>query len=189
MAKFKFILAVLINLSCLWMVLALPVSAQSPGILVVDLERAYDSSKFAQAMRDAFSLQNQLLNEENSNILNALKREELQLTEDRATLSPELFAVAAEAFDVKVQGIRKSRLQKLRLVEDQFNRLKINFFQKINPFFDEVMLEFDAAAILEKKSIVRSIDALDITDLLVQRVDQAFLANEANAKISAKEND
>lgn len=51
------------------------------------------------------------------------------------------------------------------------------------------MLEFNAAAILEKKSIVRSIDALDITDLLVQRVDQAFLASEANAKISAKEND
>ena len=171
------------------MVLALPVSAQSSGILVVDLERAYDRSKFAQAMRDAFNLQNQSLNKENFTILNTLKEEELQLTEDRATLSPELFAIAAQAFDVKVQEIRKSRLQKLRLVEDQFNRLKIDFFQKINPFFDEVMIDFNAAAILEKKSIVRSIDALDITDLLVQRVDQAFLPNDASAKISAKENE
>ena len=189
MAKLKLIPAVSISLICLWMVLALPLSAQSSGILVVDLGRAYDSSKFAQAMRDAFNQKNQSLNEENTNILNALKKEELQLTEDRATLSPELFAIAAEAFDVKVQGIRKARLQKLRLVEDQFNRLRINFFQRINPFFDEVMLEFNAAAILEKKSIVRSIDALDITDLLVQRVDQAFLANEANAEILTKENE
>ena len=189
MVNLKFIHSVSIGLSCLWIALALPVSAQSSGILVVDLERAYDSSKFAQAMRDAFNLQNQSLNEENNIILNALKEEELQLTQDRAILSPELFAAAADAFDYKVQGIRTARLQKLRLAEDQFKRLKINFFQRINPFFDEVMREYNAAANLEKKSIVRSVDAIDITDLLVQRVDQAFLANKAKTETPAKENE
>jgi len=42
---------------------------------------------------------NQDVAAENTLILNALKDEELQLTEDRATLSAEEFAAAAAAFD------------------------------------------------------------------------------------------
>jgi hypothetical protein len=40
------------------------------------------------------------------------------------------------------------------------------------------MLEFNATAILEKNSVVRSNDAIDITNLLVERVDQAFLVDQ-----------
>ena len=43
------------------------------------------------------------------------------------------------------------------------------------------MLEFEATAILEKNSVVRSDQAIDITDLLVDRVDQAFSANGDSA--------
>ena len=46
-------------------------------------------------------------------------------------------------------------------------------------FFDVIMREFDATAILEKSSVVRSNQNIDITDLLIERVDQAFLANQS----------
>ena len=171
---------ILLFLSCIWLALPLPVLAQTSGILVVDLDRAYEISKFGRSMRDAFNLDNPVVTDENVTILNALKEEELQLTEDRTTLSPEDFAIAAANFDTKVQEIRRLRLQKIRQVDERFKRLKLFFFQRIDPFFDVVMREFNATAILEKGSVVRSIEAIDITDLLVERVDQAFLASSEN---------
>ena len=171
---------ILLFLSCIWLALPLPVLAQASGILVVDLDRAYEISKFGLSLRDSFNIDNQLVSDENVTILNALKEEEIQLTEDRTTLSPENFAIAAANFDTKVQEIRRLRLQKIRQVDERFKRLKLVFFQRIDPFFDVVMREFNATAILAKGSVVRSIEAIDITDLLVERVDQAFLASSEN---------
>ena len=173
---------VLVTFSCIWAVFAQPTIAQSSGLLVVDLERAYQTSKFGQAMRDTFNIDNKSFNEENVIILNSLKEEEIQLTKDRAILSPKNFSVAAKAFDIKVQEIRKTRLDQIRTVEENFKLLKPFFFRRIDRFFDEIMKEFSATAILEKSSVVRSVKAIDITDLLVNRVDQAFLANGASPK-------
>ena len=177
---------ILLFLSCIWLALPLPVLAQASGILVVDLDRAYEISKFGLSLRDSFNIDNQLVSDENVTILNALKEEEIQLTEDRTTLSSEDFAIAAANFDTKVQEIRRLRLQKIRQVDERFKRLKLFFFQRIDPFFDVVMREFNATAILEKGSVVRSIEAIDITDLLVERVDQAFLASSENTGSNPK---
>ena len=45
------------------------------------------------------------------------------------------------------------------------------------PFFDLIMQQFNATVILEKSSILRSIEGIDITELLVERVDEAYLAD------------
>ena len=172
---------VLVTFSCLWTAFAQPAVAQSSVILVVDLERAYIISKFGKAMRDEFNIDNKSFNQENLIILNSLKEEEIRLTEDRANLSPKDFSVAAKAFDKKVQKIRKIRLGQIKEVEENFQLLKPFFFRRIDHFLDIIMLEFEATAILEKNSVVRSDQAIDITDLLVERVDQAFSANGDSA--------
>ena len=169
----------LVCLACLLATFSQPVTAQTSVILVIDLERAYKTSKFGQSMRDTFNFENQAFNEENKVILNRLKDEEIQLTADRTNLSPDKFAVAAAAFDTKVQEIRKTRLEQIRLVEERFKMLKPMFFRRVDSFFDVIMREFDATAILEKSSVVRSNQNIDITDLLIERVDQAFLANQS----------
>jgi len=167
----------LLWLSLLWALLAAPLASQEASILVVDLDRAYETSLFGKSMRAQFREDNQDVAAENTLLLNALKDEELQLTEDRATLSAEEFAAAAAAFDAKVQEIRSARLEKIRQVDEQFKNLKPLFFSRIEPFFDLVMREFNATVILEKRSVLRSIEGIDITDLLVERVDDAFLAS------------
>ena len=176
----------LVTFSCIWVAFAQPVIAQSSGILVVDLERAYKISKFGKALRDTFNIENKSFNQENSIILNDLKEEEIKLTEDRAILSPEDFSVAAKSFDKKVQKIRKARLDQIGVVEENFKRLKPFFFRRIDRFFDVIMKEFDATAILEKNSVVRSDQAIDITDLLIERVDQEFLANGVKTETDAE---
>ena len=169
----------LVTFSFIWAAFAQPVIAQSSRILVVDLERAYQISKFGKSMRDTFNIENKSFNQENSIILNSLKKEEIRLTEDREILSPEDFSLAAKAFDKKVQKIRKIRLEQIRLVEENFKLLKPFFFRRIDRFFDAIMNEFKATAILQKNSVVRSVQAIDITDLLIERVDQEFLASAA----------
>jgi hypothetical protein len=47
------------------------------------------------------------------------------------------------------------------------------------------MREFKATVILEKSSVLRSIEGIDITDLLVERVDEAFLASQVIADPAA----
>ena len=182
MARRIGIILALVTFSFIWTAFAQPVIAQSSGILVVDLERAYQISKFGKAMRDRFNIENKSFNQENRIILDSLKEEEIQLTEDRAVLSPEDFSLAAKAFDEKVQKIRKLRLEQINIVEENFKLLKPFFFGRIDGFFDVIMKEFEATAILEKNSVVRSDQDIDITDLLVERVDQEFLANGANTE-------
>ena len=63
-------------------------------------------------------------------------------------------------------------------MDEQFKNLKPLFFKLIEPFFDLIMREFNATVILEKSSVLRSIEGIDITDLLVERVDDVYLANE-----------
>ena len=186
MARRIGIILALVTFSFIWTAFAQPVIAQSSGILVVDLERAYQISKFGIAMRDTFNIENKSFNQENTIILNSLKKEEIQLTEDRAILSPKDFSLAAKAFDKKVQKIRKLRLDQISIVEENFKLLKPLFFRRIDRFFDVIMKEFQATAIFEKNSVVRSDQAIDITDLLVKRVDQEFLANGANTEADPK---
>ena len=166
-----------LRLIVFWTLLGAPLAAQERSILVVALDRAYEISIYGKSMREQFRKDNQDVAAENTLILDALKDEELQLTEDRANLSAEEFAAAAAAFDAKVQKIRSARLEKIRQVDEQFKGLKPQFFKRIEPFFDLIMQQFNATVILEKSSILRSIEGIDITELLVERVDEAYLAD------------
>lgn len=149
--------------------------AQTNVILVVDLDKAYKMSKFGQSIRKAFQLENESFNEENNFILESLKQEEIKLTKDRQELSPEDFSEAADAFDTKAVAIRADRLEKIRIVDEKFKSLKPLFFNKIRPFIEKIMREYDASVILEKNSVVWSLGSIDITSVIVERVDQAFM--------------
>ena len=156
--------------------------AGSNGILVVDLDRAYNSSKFGKLIRKKFELENQSFNEENDAILDSLKREEIKLTKERESLSPENFSKAARAFDKKAVAIRAVRLEKIRLVDKKFQELKPLFYNQIRPIIEKIMREYDASIILEKNSVIWSLASIDITSLIVERVDKAFMdANGSQA--------
>ena len=167
-----------INYIILTLAFVLPTNmalAGSNGILVVDLDRAYKSSKFGKLIRKNFELENQSFNEENDAILDSLKREEIKLTKERASLSPENFSKAAKAFDKKAVAIRAVRLDKIRLVDKKFQELKPLFYNQIRPIIEKIMREYDASIILEKNSVVWSLASIDITSLIVERVDKAFM--------------
>lgn len=161
--------------------------AGSNSVLVIDLDRAYKSSKLGQSIRKNFEIENQSFNEENNIILESLKKEEIKLTEDRESLSPEDFAKAAEAFDAKAVAIRSVRLEKIRIVDQDFQGLKPLFFRKIKPIIEKIMREYDASVILEKNSVIWGLASIDITSVIVERVDKAFM-NADGTQIPELEN-
>lgn len=150
--------------------------AEPVGILVIDLDRAYNSSKYGQSIRKNFEIENRSFNKENDTILKALKEEEIKLTEDREKLSPEDFAKAAEVFDKKAVAIRNRRLEQIAVVNERFKGLKPIFFKKIQPIIKDIMREYNASIILEKNSVVWSLASIDVTNKIVERVDTAFEA-------------
>ena len=150
--------------------------AEPVGILVIDLDRAYNSSKYGQSIRKNFEIENRSFNKENDTILKALKEEEIKLTEDREKLSPEDFAKAAEVFDKKAVEIRTRRLEQIAVVNERFKGLKPIFFKKIQPIIKDIMREYNASIILEKNSVVWSLASIDVTNKIVKRVDAAFEA-------------
>ena len=156
--------------------------AEPNGILIVDLDRAYNSSKFGQSIRKDFQLNNESFNKENRTILESLKEEEIKLTKDRESLSPEDFAKAAVAFDTRAVAIRAVRLEKIRIVDERFKGLKPLFFKRIRPIIVKIMREYDASVILEKNSVVWSLASIDITSLIVNRVDRAFMKTSGAQK-------
>ena len=156
--------------------------AASNGILIIDLDRAYNASKFGQSIRKNFQLKNESFNKENSAILESLKEEEIKLTKDRENLSPKDFAKAAVAFDTRAVKIRAVRLEKIRIVNERFQGLKPLFFERIRPIILKIMREHDASVILEKNSVVWSLASIDITSVIVDRVDKAFMMTNGDQK-------
>ena len=156
--------------------------AEPNGILIVDLDRAYNSSKFGQSIRKDFQLNNESFNKENRTILESLKEEEIKLTKDRESLSPEDFAKAAVAFDTRAVAIRAVRLEKIRIVDERFKGLKPLFFDRIRPVIVKIMREYEASVILEKNSVVWSLASIDITSVIVERVDKAFMRTSVEQK-------
>ena len=161
--------------------------AGSNGILIVDLDRAYNSSKFGQLIRKNFQFENQSFNKENSTILESLKEEEIKLTKDRESLSPEDFAKAAAAFDTRAVAIRAVRLEQIRIVDERFQGLKPLFFERIRPIIVKIMREYDASVILEKNSVVWSLASIDITSVIVERVDKAFMKISGAQKLELED--
>ncbi|MDE0760817.1 MAG: hypothetical protein OSB27_04430, partial [Planktomarina sp.] len=79
-------------------------------------------------------------------------------------------------------AIRAVRLEKIRIVDERVQGLKPLFFDRIRPIIVKIMREYDASVILEKNSVVWSLASIDITNVIVERVDKAFMKTSGNQK-------
>ena len=83
-------------------------------ILTIDSDLLFEESEFGKRTFAEFEQRGALLSAENRRIEEELIAEEKELTELRATMDANLFRERADAFDVKVQGIRRAQDRKTR---------------------------------------------------------------------------
>lgn len=165
-------------LPALWL-LAAPVAAQDPAavatpVLTLDQERLFQSSEAAKRISAEIEEQTLALAAENRRIEAELSAEELDLTEARPTLDPEEFRALADAFDDKVQRIRAEQDAKERALQQQRENDRQEFLSRISPVLAEIARERGALVILDRRVVLLSADAVDITDVAIARIDAAF---------------
>lgn len=165
---------------CLVLVAALmispPLAAQQLGlsnaaILTISSERLYAESAFGTRIAAEIESESAVLASENRRIEAELTEEEKALTEQRSGMDPTEFRALADAFDAKVQSIRREQDAKARALVQRGDEARGAFFRTARPVLEELMRVSGAGVILERSSVFLSANAVDITSLAIARID------------------
>lgn len=153
-------------------VLSAPTDVTIPSpILTIDIDRLFTESDYGKRIERDYADKAKALAAENRKIEAQLSLEEKDLTAKRATMSPEDFRKLADAFDAKVQAIRKARETKTRELEDARQSERDKFLQLVVPILGSVMRELGAVAILNRQTVFLSYHGIDVTDRAIRAID------------------
>ncbi len=169
---------------------AVPVQAQQDGglsnlgvvqslILTVAPDALYAQSDFGQRIVREIEAESVEIAAENRRIESELTAEERELTELRDSLAPTDFRARAEAFDEKVQRLRREQDEKARAVGQRNDDARRALLTAAQPILLQLMIESGAVAVLDRRSVLLSVESVDITDEAIQRVNAEFGAGAA----------
>lgn len=155
-----------------------PLAAQEAGsitvpspILTLDQERLFAESQWGRRFSREIEAASAALAAENRRIEATLTAEERALTERRATMTPEDFRAAADEFDARVETIRAEQDTKTRDLGLRRDQERQKFFAAVFPELRGMLLASGAVAILDARALFLAIDAIDVTDELIARID------------------
>jgi Skp family chaperone for outer membrane proteins len=86
-------------------------------------------------------------------------------------MTPEAFRVEADAFDAKVQDVRRVREAKNVELQVASATARALFEDRVQGIIANTMLERGAFLVLEQRTVVLSVRAANITDDVIVRVD------------------
>ena len=146
-----------------------PFDVESP-ILTIDSDQLFENSTFGQRTFEEFEARSALLSAENRRIEEELVAEEKELTELRPTMDPDLFRERADAFDMKVQNIRRAQDTKTRDLNRDLEERRVLFLNSAVPILEQLMREAGAAVVLERRAVFIGSNAVDITRVAIERL-------------------
>ena len=162
-------------LAALLLACAVPVAAQAPlpqsPILTLDQDRLFSQSAFGQRVLAEIAEAEAALATENRTLEETLVAEERALTERRATTEAEAFRALADAFDARVQAVRRQQDAKARELGRRLDAERQRFFEAAVPVLGEIAREAGAVAILADQAIILSFGRIDATDIAIARLD------------------
>lgn len=144
------------------------------AILTIETDRLFSQSAFGKRIADEIEAESAVLAAENRRIEAELTAEEKDLTARRSEMEPDAFRALADAFDEKVQSIRREQDAKARTLNQKADKARVEFLRAARPVLEALMREAAASVILERSSVFLSANATDITDLAIDRIDSAI---------------
>ncbi len=168
---------------CLLLVLGLTVPAQAQEtrtivpqspILTIEPDRLFTDSAFGQRLTKELESEGATIAGENRQIEAELIAEEQRLTEQRPDLAPDDFRLLADAFDEKVQRLRREQDAKARALGAKSDEKRREFLAAVQPILAEIMRQSAAAMIIERRTVFLSADVVDITNTAIARIDAKF---------------
>ncbi|MCW8842360.1 MAG: OmpH family outer membrane protein [Rhodobacteraceae bacterium] len=146
---------------------------QAP-ILTIESDRLFAESAFGKRVAAQIKAEESVLLKENRKIEEELVAEEKRLTELRAQMEPDEFRTLADSFDARVQEIRQLQDGKARSIAETGDQERGTFIRAAQPVLIDLMREAGAGVILERRSVLFSANAIDITDLAIARLNDAI---------------
>jgi len=154
-----------------------PLGVVQQPLLVIDLDRLNDETRAGIDTQALFEQEVEALGAENERIFAELTEEERKLTEERATLDTETFRQRADAFDEKVQKIRRDQDEKLRALQARQEEARQKLLRDYNVIILQIVRERGALVLLDRREVILSADALDITDEAIERINEASVGS------------
>lgn len=148
-------------------------SVQSP-VLVVELERLFSDSAFGKRVSAEIEAEGAAIAAENRRIEAELTAEEKEITEQRPTLGNEAFRKVADAFDEKVQTIRRQQDAKVRVFGQRGEEERRKFLVAAQPILQDLMREAGAAVMLDRRAVFLASQAVDVTDEAISRINNVL---------------
>ncbi|MCV2873326.1 OmpH family outer membrane protein [Defluviimonas sp. WL0050] len=165
------------------------VSPVPSPIVTLDQERLFSESLWGKRAAERIEARSTELALENRQIEGELTVEERALTDRRATMTPEAFRAAADAFDAKVTEIRQTQDAKLRAIGRLQETERQRFLAAAFPVIGDVVRSRGAVAVLDSRAIFLAAEAIDITDILIERIDTELGAGDDVAAPDALQSD
>lgn len=163
----------LLRVIFIWLALAVPGVAQqnSPEVLIIDSERLFFETLYGRRIQSDLAAQAAELQAENDRIVESLTLEERSLTLRRPEMTPEEFRAESEAFDRKVQDVRRVRDAKNVELQVANAEARSRFEERVQGIVANIMIERGAVLVLEQRNVVLSVRAANITDDAIVRID------------------
>jgi len=143
-------------------------------LLVIDPERLFEETMLGGRMMAEHQAEREELAARNRKLEAELEAEEQHLTALRAETAPEAFREMADAFDARVQEIRRDSDRRARDLELERERLPILFLRRVEPLLVDVMRAAGGVVLLDARTVLLRADAIDVTDTAIDRIDRSI---------------
>lgn len=140
-------------------------------LLTVDQDRLFTESAWGKRALLAFEENGRRIAEDNERLAEQLSAEEALLTRQRAGMEPGAFRQRAEAFDTRATTVRRERAQAVQELNAGLDADRTAFYQAALPVMGALMQQRGAVAVLDRRTVFVSLDAIDITSDLISRLD------------------
>lgn len=150
------------------------VAPAEAAILVLNQDRLLTQTEFGQRIQNELEAASLALAAQNRRIEGQLTDEELSLTEQRPTMSPEDFRGVADEFDTRVVAIRAAQDAKARDLQAQAEAVQQRFFEETFPVLLEIVQARGASVLLDSRTVLLSAGSVDITEVAITAIDAAL---------------
>lgn len=157
-----------------WPTLAQEAARVQSDILTLDPDRLFADTQVGQRLIDQYEEERDRLIADNRELEAELRAEEQALTDARKDMTPTEFRAKADAFDDKVRSIRQESERKVRDLERGREIAPLTLMRMAEPILLELMRDTGGAIILDNRQVLLRADAIDITDLAIERIDAAI---------------
>lgn len=156
-----------------------PVQVAPSAVLVIDFERAFRESLFGQRAATEIEKTRQQIAAENNKFTEELDAEEAELTRLRDTIPLEQFRARADAFDEKVQTIRREQDAKARNFARLTETANARFLELARPILIEILGRHNATLLDDRRNYFIVLDQADVTDEAIAEINARIGTGEA----------